>query len=126
MTQKTVKEGELTIEIQHRLIEEIAERKQAEDDLFIVLDMDGSVLYCNPAARALLEKREGELLGQPFGLPVADIEIGMEISTKDRGVRRVDMRAAPGHWQGRDARVIWLHDRTEQLRAVEELAKGSW
>ncbi len=90
----------------------------------VVLDMNGCVLYCNPAATALLEKKEEELLGQPFGLPVTDIEAGMEISTKDRGVRQVDMRAAPGHWQGRDARIIWLHDRTEQLRATEALAES--
>ena len=40
-------------------------------DGIVVVDRDGNVLFLNPAAARMLKREAHDLMGQPFGLPLA-------------------------------------------------------
>ena len=109
--------------------------EQAVDGLVVVANDDGRIVYCNPAAAALLKSSRENLTGSPFGLPVtpADDSAPVEIFTGGEPVF-VDMHTRPISWQGRGATLVSLHDvsakrsaeaRIEmQAKALEAAANG--
>ncbi len=90
-------------------------------DGIVVVDLEGVLRFMNPAAEALLKRKQEELIGKKFGLPIVTGET-TEIEVVPRGgsVRIVEMRALQTKWEGEDACIASLRDITEQKEAQAE------
>ncbi len=96
----------------------------ASPDGVVVTSGDGSVLYANAAAAAVLRQPASELLGQYLQLPSTQTESGSEVEVVSGGARRVlDVRVVETQWRGRPASLASLRDVTERRRAEAALRK---
>jgi len=87
-------------------------------DGLVVVDRDHRVRFANPAARRLLDVREGQLLEQ-------DLSRGPFERILGHGRKRViDSRRVHMHWQGEPVVLASLRDVSEQ-RAAEEAVRRS-
>jgi signal transduction histidine kinase/DNA-binding response OmpR family regulator len=152
---QVTKEGErFPVELHSRLFElegvptvisiarDITERKQAEEALrksetrfrllieknadgIIMVDRDGIVLFANPAAEALLDRKREELIGQMFGIPSVEREsTETKIMRKDGGIATAEMRLVKVDWNGGIAYIATLRDITQKKHAEEALRKA--
>jgi signal transduction histidine kinase len=90
-------------------------------DGIIVVDERGIVRFVNPAALALFDRREEELLGRVLGFPAIG-EDKAEVDLRRRGgdCAIAQMRVVKIEWQGNRAYLLSLRDITERKRAEEE------
>ena len=94
-------------------------------DGLLVVDADGTVVFANASALAMLRRAPGELLGTPFGLPIGDrrtLVVGASVpgsthadAALQPGDRVLEMRVAPVAWNGGTARLLDLRDVTEAV-----------
>lgn len=95
-------------------------------DGIVIVDMDGIVLYSNPAAEKLFAKRKEDFLGYNFGLPIsADEKEVTLIIRKGEVLCDVEMRVVPIQWQKRPAFQLSVRDVTERKRVEEALREKS-
>ena len=89
-------------------------------DGILILDGLGRVRFANPAAARLFEQPPQEIAGAELGLPVLEGEAA-EVDLVRRGgaTVAVEIRSAPLHWEGEEARVVTVRDVTERRRAEE-------
>ncbi len=118
---------------------DITERKRVEDSLLIaeanlrqlfmsnadgmiVTDLEGMVLFVNPAAEFMLAQSSSQLVDQVFPYPLEPgrrREIRLHPSPGKETV--VEMRVAHTRWQGRGAYLASLRDITELVNLREKL-----
>ncbi len=99
---------------------------QRLNDGLLVLRLDGSIAYVNPATETLLQQRAADLLGMPFGIPVAAGEtVTIDLPTlDDQSQNRVaEMRVTQSEWEGQPAYVAILRDVSEQRKVQFTLHK---
>ena len=94
-------------------------------DGLLVVDADGTVVFANASAVALLGRDRTALVGAPFGLPIGDrrtLVVGATVPAShdmDRalqpGERVLEMRVAPMMWQGGVAQLLNVRDVTEAV-----------
>jgi len=97
--------------------------EQSVDGL-LVIDGDGVVMFANPAAKAILSRGDGELVGVNFGFPVsADASSELEVPRPDGTFGTVELRAADITWEGEDAYLLSLRDVTEVRAAERQLSE---
>lgn len=91
-------------------------------DGILVVDRDGMVHYANPATLELFHRTADQLIGYPFGYPIADDE-NTEISLlrPDGTECIVEMRAIPITWNSEYAVLASLRDVTEHKHLQREL-----
>ena len=95
----------------------------ASEDGIVVVDRDGIVLFTNPAAVTMLKREQHELVGQPFGLPLAQEKPALiEIVGRNGEIRTFQMRVVETEWQGATAHLMTLHDVTT-IKSAELLLK---
>ncbi len=92
-------------------------------DGFIVTDLEGLVLYANSAARRMLRRNEGELVGHSVSLFAADKSQEIELHPHDSSPIIAELRETPVFWERNPARLLTLRDITEYKRAEYELQK---
>jgi len=91
-------------------------------DGIVTIDRDGSIRFVNPAAEAIFDRKKEELLGKPFGFPVATGgATELEILQRGKKASIVEMRVVETEWQGSPAFVATLHDITDRKRREEQL-----
>lgn len=101
-----------------RLIENIA-------DGILVVDLDGRVLYANPAAAHILGQSLDELLHVPLGRPVVSGDSSsLTIHRQGRRSAEVEMRVVEVTWGGTPMLLATLRDMSAQ-RAIEERHRQS-
>jgi PAS domain S-box-containing protein len=98
-------------------------------DGMLVVDDSGIVRFANPAAQMLLGRRRSELEEIPFGLPVGDevVEIELLPSEKEEGGGEpyvVEMRKVDIAWGDGRAHLISLHDISARKQAEKALAQS--
>ena len=124
------------------LLHDITEQKQAEQKLrasrasfhnivekggdgIVVLDGEAAVRFVNPAARQLLGPKGKRLIGQPFEFPLRPRETTeIEIEREDGSAGTAEMRLVETHWEGQEAWLALLRDRTDRKRAEHDLQKS--
>ena len=94
-------------------------------DGLLVVDAEGTVVFANASAVALLGRDRAALVGRPFGLPIGDrrtLVVGAAAPAShevDRalqpGDRVLEMRVAPMVWQGAVAQLLNVSDVTEAV-----------
>ncbi|MCB0112972.1 MAG: response regulator [Caldilineaceae bacterium] len=97
---------------------------EASADGMMVVDGEGVVRFANPAAQALFEREDSELVGQPFGLPLVAGDSGADIEVRRRSgeMRFVDMRLVELVWENEPAFLATLRDVSDRKRRETELA----
>jgi signal transduction histidine kinase/ActR/RegA family two-component response regulator len=126
--------------INEKLLKEISHRRQVEKTLhasqasfssvvektnegIAVLDVEGTVLYANPAAKILLSRPEG-IAGTRF-----EFEIAPGSAVEKEGVRPsgemsvLEFRAEETDWQGNPALLVSIRDITERKMVELEQLK---
>ncbi|MFW6401643.1 MAG: EAL domain-containing protein, partial [Desulfohalobiaceae bacterium] len=131
--------GKRMLEAQSSLFAEISERKKAQEELqaahdkldsvvelnadgIMVLDLEGSILFLNPAAGEMLGREQDELLGEHFGhplIPGSDTEI--ELLSTSGEARVVELRGRETEWSGQTALLVSFRDITNRKRAEERI-----
>jgi len=87
----------------------------------LITDEDGTVLFANTAAQALLGRWAGDLQGQPLGLPlVRGRKTEIDILRSPQDIVIAEMSTASIRWEGNSSYLVMLHDVTERKRAEEE------
>ena len=89
-------------------------------DAIVVTNLDGTVLFANPAAESLLGRGAPELLGEPLGHPVvlgAAQEI--KIDRADEKTVTAELRVAPTDWDSKSAYLVSIRDITDRKRNEE-------
>ena len=121
------------------IIEEIVKRRSTENllirrekdfhaivdsnaDAMIVLDKNGYIRYTNPAAIALFNLPESELLGKIFGFPVVLKEpVDMDVIRGFKEVVAAEMRMVEVEWEEKPSYLISFRDVTGHVQHEEEL-----
>lgn len=93
--------------------------EQSSDGLLVVTE-EGTVLFANPAALAVLGRPESEVLGQVFGFPVIQGgPVVLDVLRKDSETSVAEMNAVEVAWEGETAYLVSVRDIT--ARAEREL-----
>jgi PAS domain S-box-containing protein len=96
-------------------------------DGVIVIDVNGVVLFANPAASALFQCRTDELIGCDFGFPVVSGESSESSEIQLRQGNRwltVAMRVGEIDWEGEPAFLISLRDITQRKHMENQLRRA--
>ena len=94
---------------------------ESNADSILIVDREGLIRFVNPAAAALFDRSEKELLGSYFGFPVVYGK-RMEIDiVRPNGVAVAEMRVAEIEWQGQPAYLSSLRDITEMHKARQRV-----
>lgn len=91
----------------------------------LVLNLDGRVMFANPAAESLLQRPLDSIINSDFGLPsqISDRQ-QMEILHPNGSLSYVEASVSKTSWEGRRAYLLMLHDITflkEAERQVRQL-----
>ena len=90
-------------------------------DGILVIDKGRQVVYANPTAASLFRQSTDNLVGTPFGLPIASSgPTEVDLIREDEEPIVVEMRTNRTHWQGEAVIMAVLRDITERTRAGEE------
>ena len=91
-------------------------------DGIMVLDQEGTILFLNPAAAAMLGREQDELWGEQFGHPlIAGRDTEIELLSTSGEVRVVELRGRETEWDGQAALLVSFRDITERKRAEERV-----
>jgi diguanylate cyclase (GGDEF)-like protein/PAS domain S-box-containing protein len=124
------------------IITDITERKLAEQQLqaahdkldklielnadgIMVIDQEGVILFCNPAAAQMLGQSENELLGSQFNYPLNASESSEIEFPRGKGQSRVtELRTRETEWDGTPALLASFRDITDRKLAERELRES--
>ncbi len=95
----------------------------------LVVLVDGSVRYANPAAETLLGRSSDDLLGTQLPLSLDNGDLQEELLPRPDGTTvPVEVRLSPTEWEGQDASLASLrdisgrHELTERVRMAQALS----
>jgi len=98
-------------------------------DAVVVTDLEGIVLFINPAAEKLFERDFTVAVGQICSLPMnsgVPVEIGL--ADQDGSERIAELRVVETHWDGQPAKLASLRDVTDRKhgeRMMESAQKAA-
>lgn len=101
-------------ELEHReaLLRSIFE---ANKDAMLILNQEYEIKFFNPAAAALLEADEAGLIGETFPFEISTTQSPeLEIPEANGGSYLIELSATDLLWKGENARLVVLHDITQQ------------
>lgn len=89
----------------------------ASTDGILVTELDGTIVFVNPAVEKLFRKNQEQLIGENFGFPMIDQErTKLDIPGSDGII--VEMRIASLEWNGQPSQLVILRDVTEREAAL--------
>ncbi|MFW6021844.1 MAG: putative bifunctional diguanylate cyclase/phosphodiesterase, partial [Guyparkeria sp.] len=99
---------------------------ESSADAIIVVRLDGTVAYANPAAERLFNRSAEVMRDKPFGLPLTDGGVTrVDVLPRDRPPGVAEMRVVRSRWEGRPAMLASLRDITEQAEMERSLRFSS-
>jgi signal transduction histidine kinase len=95
-------------------------------DAIVAIDSEGTIVFANRAAARLFDRYPDGLIGETFGLPLADAD-GSEVELVQDGDRAltVEMRVSETPWQGEQVRLVSMRDVTERKQAARALQNAN-
>jgi PAS domain S-box-containing protein len=89
-------------------------------DGVVVVRMDGTISFVNPATETLLNRTADQLVGEPFGVPTVPGETTeIDLLHGNLAVRVAQMRVVETEWDGEASYLALLRDFTDHKRAVD-------
>ena len=86
----------------------------------LVVALNGSILFVNPAAIKMFAKAAGELLGKEFGYPISnDLKAEITIPNRLSGEITAEMEVSQTTWEGQPVYLVSLHNITARKLAEE-------
>jgi len=90
-------------------------------DGMLLVDQDGIVVFCNPAAEALFGKPSGALLGQPLGFPLTtERPIQLTLPAGGRN-KQVELRSVLIELEDKKLFLVTLRDSTHFMKLEEDV-----
>ncbi len=122
----------LNAELEERVHERTAELEISEAnfrsiltvnaDGIVVVDHNNIIQFVNPAAEAIFDTPEADLLGSPFAYNTIDAETSeLCRTTEDGQALYYEMRVVDAAWQQQPARLASLRDVTERKIATKRI-----
>ncbi|MEP6493066.1 MAG: ATP-binding protein [bacterium] len=106
------------------LTEEMRAIVMRVSDGILIVGLDGSVRFANPAAEQLLGRSASELTATKFGIPlVVANATEIDVRRPDGRAVFVDLRVVDIEWEGTAAQLVSLHDVTDRKRSEEQSAQ---
>jgi diguanylate cyclase (GGDEF)-like protein/PAS domain S-box-containing protein len=94
-------------------------------DGIVVVDQDGVVRFCNPAAAELFDRSVAELTGALFGFPLTAGETTeLDIIRRNGDLRITELRVVSTAWAGEPATLASLRDITHHRLAETRLRES--
>ena len=98
---------------------------QHATDGILVVDLDGYVIYSNPAALALFQCGHEDFHGQMFGFPiVANQSAEIDIVRHEGAMAVAEMRVSEGRWAGKSVLIAMLRDITVRKQIESDLRQA--
>jgi len=98
----------------------------ANADALMLLSPDGQVRFVNPAACQMFGRDKADLLGQPFGFPVANGETTeLDLHRRDGTIGIAEMRVTEIIWAGSPVYLASLRDITDRKAMEGKLEKAN-
>lgn len=86
----------------------------------LVITKEGSVVFANPAAEAIMSRPGKQLIGSQLGIPVVDHDYAnIELVLPDSRMITAELRVTDVEWDGEDAYLVSLRDVTERKSLQE-------
>ncbi|MFN2381086.1 MAG: putative bifunctional diguanylate cyclase/phosphodiesterase [Guyparkeria sp.] len=99
---------------------------ESSGDAMIVVRLDGTVAYANPAAERLFNRSAEVMRDEPFGLPLTDGgATRVDVLPRGRPPGVAEMRVVRSRWDGQPAMLASLRDVTEQAEMERSLRLSS-
>ena len=115
-----VANGEQTLT--HSLLHSIVEHAS---DGILVVDLDGNVVFCNPALTRIFQRPEDEFRGALFGFPIAANQVTeLDILRADGSLTVAEMRVSEACWAEERVLIAMLRDVTTRKKAETELRQA--
>jgi signal transduction histidine kinase len=93
-------------------------------DGILIVSLDGTIRFANPAAQLLFGRRADELEGAPLGFPCVTAETAeIEIVRPGGAAVAAELRVSEIDWEGELARLVSLRDVTDRKRAEEKASQ---
>jgi signal transduction histidine kinase len=93
-------------------------------DGIVIVGLDGTIRFVNPAAEQLFGRPADELIATNFGYPLVTGESAEIEVVRPRGETvSVELRVVDTDWEGNPARLLSLRDVTDRKRAEERAAQ---
>jgi PAS domain S-box-containing protein len=95
------------------------------DAIIIAAAPDNRILFTNPAAASLLDRRKKDLLDKPFSFPLGGDRMSeIEINHRAKGKITAEMRVVEIDWEGQPAYLASLRDITQRKKTEEALRES--
>jgi signal transduction histidine kinase len=94
---------------------------QQSADGLLVVDEDGVILFCNPAAALLLGFSLEHVIDSTIPFTVTEETTEVEVHTPDGGRRVVEVDGTRSQWRGRNVTLVAVHDVSDHWRTVATL-----
>ncbi|MBD3292728.1 MAG: response regulator [Armatimonadia bacterium] len=95
-------------------------------DAIVAINDDGLIVFANRAAEDMFGRTPGELVGQPFGVPlVSEDGSEVELLQGESGPVTVEMRVSETPWHGEKVQLVSMRDVTERKQAALALRKAN-
>ncbi|MCF8026595.1 MAG: PAS domain S-box protein [Desulfobacteraceae bacterium] len=94
-------------------------------DGIMVIDLEGTILFINPAAAQMLGRTETELVGEQFGYPLTpDENTEIDLLSGNGRVKVVELRTSKTEWDGKTAILASFRDITDRKQAEQDLREN--
>jgi diguanylate cyclase (GGDEF)-like protein/PAS domain S-box-containing protein len=91
-------------------------------DGIMVVDLDGYVVFCNPALARIFQRAEDEFEGELFGFPIAAHHTTeLDILQRDNSLAIAEMRVSEAYWEGERVFIAMLRDITDRKQMEQTL-----
>ncbi|KAF0220453.1 MAG: PAS/PAC sensor signal transduction histidine [Geobacteraceae bacterium] len=90
----------------------------------LIVDMNRTILFANPAAAAIFGSKAKELLDKPLDFPVEpDKTTELKLRSRDGKTVEVEVWTIETEWKAEKAHFVALHDISERKKNEQELRK---
>jgi len=120
-TEKALQESEQEIRKKEAQLKHIVD---SDTDAMVIIDEKGTIVFANPAAEALWERKKSELIGFPFEYSPEKEKQEIDILRKNGEPVIGEMYCVPITWENKQAYLASVRDITERKEAEKKIKRN--